>query len=183
MKRRWFLLVTILTALAVPIAAQVDPAVPTAAEEQLTPAEEVAIEEGAVATVEAVASGEASAAEASRDPATAVDLGATWQVAILSALFMAILAPMTTAGLKKLGVVAPELASGANLAVAVAYYLIAWWLLHGRYPDLPQDPLAWAGIALAGGGIGQAIRSVKNNWAVVFSRLVTKLTTEKAVKP
>lgn len=84
--------------------------------------------------------------------------GETW-FAVLATLLMAVVSPLTTAGLKRIGVVDPKIAAGANLAVGVAYYLLAWLVLHEQYPLLPQDPLVWIGLGIAGSGLGQAGRS------------------------
>jgi hypothetical protein len=153
-----------------PLAAQepapvavVEVEIPATVAEKLAPTDAETVAESAVTDAEALASGDATQAEVGRDPANSLDLGATWQVAVISGLFMAILAPWTTVLLKKANIVAPDLASGANMAVAVAYYLIAWWLLRERYPNLPQDPLSWVGIAIAGAGAGQSFRSLKVN--------------------
>lgn len=88
--------------------------------------------------------------------------GETW-FAVLATLLMAIVSPLTTAGLKRLGVVDPKVAAAANIAVGVAYYLLAWLVLHEQYPTLPQDPLVWIGLGIAGSGLGQATRSTWNN--------------------
>lgn len=145
-----------------------------AVEQRLTPAETESIADGAELDVDALASGEATMAEIGRDPGKQLDFGATWQVAVLLAI-LASLSPFVTAGLKRLGIVAGELAAGANQVFAVLFFLAAWWLLHNSYPKLPQDPLAWAGIALGGSGVGQAIRSAWVNLPDLLGRVFGKL--------
>lgn len=150
--------------------AVVEVEIPVAVVEKLSVSDTATLEKATADNASAVASGDATIAEASRDPAESVDFGASWQMGVLAALFMAVVAPWTVILLKKLGIVAPELGGAASMTVAVIYYLAAWYFLKDRYPTFPQDPLAWVGIAIAGSSIGSTVRSLKNNLPTVFRR-------------
>lgn len=123
----------------------------------VTAAGQAGADGGSTAAVEAAA---ADSGPAGSGPI--ISDGETW-FAVLATLLMSVVSPLTTAGLKKLNIIDPKIAAATNIAVGVAYYLLAWLVLHGRYPSLPQDPLVWIAIGATGSGLGQAGRSTWKN--------------------
>lgn len=148
-------------ALPVPVATIV-PAPPDA-----TAAEVKAVAEQSAENLEAVADGEVSLAEATRDPTSgAPDPGSGGEFWLIAIVFGSVIRPITDTIVGRIRGLDDKLAGAINTAALLVTYLGAWALLHGSNPSLPQSAVSWAIAGFAAAGLGSAttggIRAMNN---------------------
>lgn len=135
------------------------PAVVVPAPSEASPAEVQAVGERSAETLEDVASGDVTIAEATRDPVDAPDPGAGSLFWVLALVFGSVVRPITDAVISRLPRVDDKLAGAINTAALIAMYVGAWSMLAGSNPGLPQDAVSWVIAGFAAAGLGSATNS------------------------
>jgi hypothetical protein len=109
-------------------------------------------------TLEHVANGNVSMAEATRDPDQSTDPGSGIEFWLLAALFGGLVRPPVDYAVER-SRLDTRLGAAVHLAALVGFYLLLWALLHKSNPGLPQDWTSWLIAAGVGGGAGAAGQS------------------------
>lgn len=127
-------------------------------------AEVAAVAAQSAENLEAVASGEVTLAEATRDPtSSAPDPGADVVFWVIAIIVGSVIRPITDIAVDRLAAVDNRLRSPVSLAVVLAAYTGAWSLLHAGNPSLPQSWVSWAIAGLAASGFGSATNAVRRS--------------------
>lgn len=133
------------------------PAAVVPAPSDASPAEVQAVAEQSAENLKAVASGEVSLAEATRDPTSgAPDPGSGSMFWLLSIIFGMVIRPITDVAVERIKGLDNRLSAACNVAVLLAVYIGAWAAFHGSNPGLPQDVAAWVIAGFAAAGLGSA---------------------------
>lgn len=127
-------------------------------------AEVAAVAAQSAENLEAVAAGEVTLAEATRDPtSSAPDPGADVVFWVIAIVVGSVIRPITDIFVDKLAAVDNRLRSPVSLAVVLATYTGAWALLHTSNPSLPQSWVSWVIAGLAAAGFGGATNAVRRS--------------------
>ena len=131
---------------------------------EASPAEVAAVAAQSAENLEAVASGEVTLAEATRDPtSSAPDPGADVVFWVIAIVVGSIIRPISDIFVDKLAAIDNRLRSPVSLAVVLLTYTGAWSLLHSSNPSLPQSWVSWAIAGLAASGFGSATNAVRRS--------------------
>lgn len=130
-----------------------------------TEAEVQAVAENSAEKLEDVASGEVSIAAATRDPTNSLDLGDDTGFFLgLSTLFGLVFGPLLSWGVERASAIDSRLGSFISIATVVLFYVLMYFLLHTRYPNLPQDLLAWIWTGAGSAAVGLGAKSGYRSW-------------------
>lgn len=120
-----------------------------------------AVAEQAAENLEAVASGEVTLAEATRDPTSgAPDPGGGGLFWILAIVMGSIVRPVTDVVVERMKAVDNRLSAAIHSGTVLALYLGAWAIFASSNPALPQDPTSWLIAGFAAVGVGSASTSL-----------------------
>jgi hypothetical protein len=131
------------------------PAPPAASEKVVE-----AVAEQAASTIRSITAGDITLAQGTRDPAETADPGSSDAFWVLSMIFGAVMVPLIAFGAEKASKIDARLGIALSGAVLFSFYGVAWAILHGSNPSLPQDLISWLGAAAGSGYIGAIVQSL-----------------------
>lgn len=137
------------------------------APEAASDAQVEAVAEQASDTLESVASGEVTIAQATRDPSETLDPGAGQLFFWLSLAFGAIVRPKVVDPLvRRMPNLSNEAAGYVSVAANLAFFTLAFYALRGVSPALPQTLGTWlaaAGVSVMGGSAASSFGRARAN--------------------
>lgn len=135
------------------------PAAVVPAPAEASPAEVAAVAHQSAENLRAVADGEVTIEQATRDPRETLDPGADYIFWIVGIVAAAVLRGVNDLVVSRAPRIPDSAASLLGLLIVVGVYIGAWAALSDYYPELPQTWPSWAFAGVIGSGLVSGAKS------------------------